>query len=129
MALLLVVDRLLGSLLEVVRYRVERHRRIDDRLDCSFSRCDGNLGLVLNIKSLSISFEDLVSYYVRRKLFVSRAALRKIQYERPASRAEKDYVRRWARAAREHVPGHARDFEGLQGWDVDTSKTTPIHLS
>ena len=119
----------LGSLLEVVRYRVERHRRIDDRLDCSFSRCDGNLGLVLNIKSLSISFEDLVSYYVRRKLFVSRAALRKIQYERPASRAEKDYVRRWARAAREHVPGHARDFEGLQGWDVDTSKTTPIHLS
>ena len=67
--------------------------------------------------------------YVRRKLFASRAALRKLQNERPATHAEYDYIRRWARAAREHVPGHARDFEGLQGWDVDNSKTHPNLLS
>jgi len=105
----------LGGLLEVARHRIDGSSSPNDRVNSIV--CFSADEPMLEIKSLSLTFQDLVGWYVRRKLFTSRSLLTKIQRERPISHAERDHVRRLARAAREHVPGHARDFEGLQGWD------------
>lgn len=113
---------------EVVRCRIQCNkggpkiskkdgeRNNDPRIEYSIRDFNEDASTLI-LHSVKLTFEDLMGVYVRQMLHSSRQKLRTIQRERPATQAEKDVVRRYARAAREHVPGHARDFEGFMGWN------------
>lgn len=67
-----------------------------------------------SIQQISFHFTHLLGIYVRKKLPLERVKMQD-RRDRPATRAEKQYVRALAKAARE-APGNARDFDGFEGW-------------
>lgn len=69
----------------------------------------------LSLEGIPFDFQDLFGIYVRKKLRHAKQNLQFIAQNRPVTRAEKEYVKALAKAARE-APRNARDFQQWQGW-------------
>jgi len=97
-----------GELSSKIVYHVENY--VEEN-DSKTIQCAGDI----SIQSVKFGFEDLLGVYVCKKLPMAKAKMHEIQQQRPATRAEKHYVKALAKAARE-APVSLRDFVGFEGW-------------
>lgn len=112
--------------LEVARYRIDprelREAGVHESSKLTFevASVEATSGSVLNkgsflVQSIQFDFNDLLGIYVRKKLPIEKKKMQEIRRQRPASRAEKQYVRALAKAARE-APGSSQAFNEMSGW-------------
>ncbi|KAL3916092.1 MAG: hypothetical protein SGILL_005337 [Bacillariaceae sp.] len=66
--------------------------------------------------SVNLGFQHLLGIFARKKLPLAKKAMADIKQKRPVTRAEKEYVKAIAKAAREAPGSGERTFEGLEGW-------------
>jgi hypothetical protein len=66
--------------------------------------------------SVTLGFHHLLGIYARKKLPLAKKQMTEIKQKRPITRAEKDYVKAIAKAARDAPGNGERTFEGLTGW-------------
>ncbi|KAG7362776.1 hypothetical protein IV203_026136 [Nitzschia inconspicua] len=79
----------------------------------------------LSVFSLNFEFHHLLGIYARKKLPLAKQRMMEIKKHRPVTRAEKDYVRAIAKAARQAPGTGERTFVGLDGWPGPSSRGLP----
>lgn len=115
--------------LDIVRYRFDPQGRQRDHA-CPDNRISYNITTssqnatsahgftsegTFTLQTIKLDFQDLLGVCARKKLPIARHQLQEIRAKRPATRAEKDYVKGLAKESR-LASFHVTPVTGMEGW-------------